>query len=122
MKKLDIKTTNGIIRAISITKEQSSIVEKDLAILYLTALSMVSESYETRRPIPIWFFGLDKWREYLSFFNRTNLIFKTGNSFSSNEFTRGHSESYLITDSTSISKIENLAQDVPELKPLYTAI
>ncbi len=121
MKKLEIKTTNGIIRGINITKDQSKIIEKDIAILYLTALSMTCESYEKKCPIPIWFFGLENWREYLTFFNRTNLIFKVGNSFSSNEFLQGHSEVHLITNPQALEKIENLILVTPELKPLLSA-
>ena len=121
MKKLVIKTTSGIIRAVSYTANQSPMIDKDLAILYLTALYISSKSHEKLCPVPLWFFGLDKSKDYLTFFNRMNLIYKMGNSFSCSEFLSGDWESYEVNDLENILAIEELSQEVFELSYFYSA-
>lgn len=117
MEKINIYTTSGIIRSINYTIDQNPKIHKDLAILYLTVLFRTSRDYEIFAPIPIWFFGLKNWRDYLSFFNRTNLIYKKGNSFSCSHFLGGQNAYYETKD---LEKIENLANEVFELRDHLT--
>lgn len=113
MKKINISTTTGIVRSINYTTDQNPKIDKDLAVLYLTVLFKTHKAFEDLAPIPIWFYGLNDWRDYLSFFNRLNLIYRIGNSFSCSDFLYSENEIYEITD---FEKIEFMVNEVIELQ------
>lgn len=119
MEKLTIETTEGIVRGVRYCNQNG--IDKDVAIVYLTILLKNHNYDESLVPFPIWIFGLKDIKKYLNYFNRFNLIFKSGNNYSISDFIKSEATYFSISNSQIVTSLINSTDEIVELNSYITA-